>query len=121
LDPKKRFLLDATGGVVSALLLGGVLTRFKTIIGMPREILSFLLAMACMYAIYLFVCYWRFNEDWKPYMKVIVLANLCYCCLTTGLVVYFRQELTTLGFIYFLLEVVVILALVSAKWRTVVK
>lgn len=121
LAPKQLFLVDGLGGMLSALLLGVVLVRFETAFGMPRKVLYFLSCLAGMYALYSFLSYWRTKEKWRPYMQAIAIANLLYCCLTIGLVIYHRQELTALGVTYFLLEVVVITGLIIMELKTVSK
>jgi CHASE2 domain-containing sensor protein len=119
LAPKQLFLIDGLGAMLSALLLGVVLARFETTFGMPLKALYFLSCLACVYAVYSFLSYWRIRENWRPYMQAIAIANLFYCCLTMGLVIYHRQELTKLGLLYFLLEVVVIIGLIIMELKTV--
>jgi len=121
LAPKRLLLIDSLGAMLSALLLGIVLGRFEAAFGMPRKVLYLLSGLAWVYAMYSFLCYWRVEEKWRPYMRVIAVANLCYCCLTIGLVIHYRQELTWLGWTYFLLEVVVILSLITMELKTVSK
>lgn len=84
---------------------------------MPRKILYALSSTACVFAIYSFLCYWRIKEKRAPYLRLIAIANLVYCCITIGLMIYFRQELTVWGMMYFLLEVVVVLILVSVELK----
>ncbi len=119
LAPKRLFLADGLGGMLSALLLGVVLMRFQTTFGMPQEVLYFLACLACMYAVFSLLSYWRIKTNWRPYMRGIAIANLLYCCLTIGLVIYHHQNLTKLGVTYFLLEVAVILGLVIMELKTV--
>ena len=119
LTPKRLFLIDSLGGMLSALLLGVVLASFETTFGMPQKTLYFLSCLACVYAIYSFLSYWRTKYKWRPYMKTIAIANLFYCCLTTGLVIHHYQELTKLGLIYFLLELVIIISLIIMELKTV--
>jgi hypothetical protein len=121
LTPKRLFLIDSLGGLLSALLLGVVLASFETAFGMPQNILYFLSVLASVYAIYSFLSYWRTKENWRPYMKGIATANLIYCGLTIGLVIYHHLALTKLGLIYFLLEVVVIISLVIIELKTISK
>jgi len=121
LNPKKLFLIDSLGGLLSAFLLGAVLASFETTFGMPQKVLYFLSFIACVYAIYSFLSYWQIKENWRLYMRIIVIANMIYCLLTIGLVIYYYQELTKLGVIYFLLEIVVIISLVIIELKTVSK
>lgn len=78
---------------------------------MPLKALYWLAFIPCLFCIYSFVCFWRIRENGSPYLKIIAVANLLYCCLTAGLVIYFRQQLTALGILYFVLEMVVITVL----------
>lgn len=119
LHPKKLFLIDSLGGLLSALLLGAFIARFENTFGMPPKVLYSLSFIACVYAIYSFVNYWRMRENWKPYMRVIAGANLLYCYLTVGLVIYYYQRLTRLGLTYFLLEIVIIIGLAIMELKSV--
>ena len=106
-NPKHLFLLDCLGALLSAFLLGVVLPSFEPIFGMPNKILYGLAALAGLFAIYSFWNHVRFKENWRPYLQGIAVVNLLYCGLTAALVVYFRQELTKWGLLYFLLEMLV--------------
>lgn len=119
LAPKRLFLMDGLGGMLSAFLLGVVLPRFETAFGMPRKVLYSLSGLACVYAVCSLLSCWRIKDNWRPYMRGIVIANLLYCCLTIGLVIYHRQEITKLGLLYFLLEIAVILGLAIMELKTV--
>jgi hypothetical protein len=115
---KQLFLIDSLEGLLSALLLGVVLVRFKTAFGMPLQVLYTLSCIACVYALYSFLCYWQVKGNHRPYMQALAMANLLYCCLTVGLVIYHRQQLTKLGLTYFLLEIVVIVSLIIMELKT---
>ena len=116
--PKLVFLLDCLGALLSAFLLGVVLTSFQPIFGMPNKILYGLAALAGLFAVYSFWNYRWFKENWRPYLRGIAIVNLLYCGLTAALVIYFRQELTKWGLLYFLQEMVVIIVLVVIEFRT---
>ena len=111
-NPKKLFLIDSLGAVLSAFFLGVILVRFEDSFGMPKTILYVLSSMACIYAIYSICCYFILANNWRPYLKVIAIANLIHCCLTIGLVFYFYQKLSVLGLIYFFLELVIVSGLI---------
>ncbi len=119
--PKLVFLLDCLGALLSAFLLGVALPSFEPIFGMPRQILYGLAALACLFAIYSFWNYRWFKENWRPYLRGIAIVNLLYCGLTAALVVYFRQELTKWGLLYFLQEMVVIMVVVMIEFKTIAR
>lgn len=109
--PKQLFLIDALGAVLTASLLSGVLANFERTFGMPQKVLYGLSLIAVFFAIYSFSCYFRDLKNWQPYLKAIAIANLSYCCLTAGLMVYFYQKLTLLGVLYFIGEIIIIVCL----------
>lgn len=117
LNPKKVFLLDACGAIVSAVMLGLVLTALEPMIGMPSMALHKLAITACVFAAYSLVCYWQTPQNWRPYLKTIALANFCYCLYTIYLVIQLYDVLTLLGISYFVAEVIVVFALVAFEWK----
>lgn len=118
LAPKKLFLIDSLGALLSTILLGIVVVQFESSFGMPRKVLYYLSIIAFVFSIYSFTSYLLANKNWKLCLKIIGFANLLYCLLTVGLVFYFYQELTIPGLIYFFIEIAVILLLVSIELKT---
>lgn len=117
--PKHLFLFDSLGALLSAILLGVILPSLQPFFGMPYNVLYGLAALAGLFAVYSFWNYRWFKENWRPYLRGIAIVNLLYCGLTAALVIYFRQELTKWGFLYFLLEMVVIFVLVMFEFKTI--
>ena len=116
-NPKKIFLLDGLGALLTAYLLAGILTRFESIFGMPTNVLLFLASIACLYMFYSMSCYLFLKSNYQAYLRIIIIANLFYCCLTFGLVIYFYEQITALGLTYFLLEIGVVVGLVIVEKR----
>ncbi|MEP2024852.1 MAG: hypothetical protein ABJH98_13260 [Reichenbachiella sp.] len=117
LSPKKLFLIDACGAIVSAVMLGLVLTRLEPMIGMPSSVLQFLASIACVFAVYSFFFFWQTPANWRLYLRAIALANLSYCLLTIYLVVKLYDQITLLGMTYFMAELIVLLALIVFEWK----
>lgn len=117
LSPKTVFLIDAGGAVVSAIMLGLVLTRLESVIGMPTAVLHNLAIIACFFAVYSFGCYWQTPKQWRPFLKAIALANFSYCLLTIFLVIRLFDALTFVGISYFIAELIVVFALVAYEWK----
>ncbi|MFS4494188.1 hypothetical protein [Maribacter sp. 2308TA10-17] len=116
-SPKKLFLIDATGALISAFFLGVILRRYESTFGMQSDILLFLALLPILFAAYDYYCYFFLKTNWRSYLKGIAIANLIYCCITITLVVFHYQSLTILGLSYFLLELLVIAIIVGAEWR----
>lgn len=118
LNPRRLFLIDGVGAVLSAIFLGVVLVRFEKIFGMPKEMLYFLAFLPCIFVIYDIYCYLRIQEYQKPFLKIIAFANLIYCCISIAMVFLHYRELTNLGLVYFILEVLIIVILIIIELKT---
>jgi len=118
-NPKRLFLIDSLGALVTAFMLGVVLVRLEHIFGMPRSVLYILSLVALGFMVYSFCCYLFVGKNWRPFLTVIAIANLLYCCVTLGLIFYLWEQLTTLGVVYFLGEIIIIVALVHIELKAV--
>jgi hypothetical protein len=120
-NPKRLFLIDSSGAFLTAFLLGIILTRLEEDFGMPRKIVKPLSVVACIYSIYSICCYFFAGRNWRPFLKVIAIANLLYCFITIASVILFYQALTILGVTYFLGEIIIIGCLVCIELLSISK
>ena len=120
-NPKQLFLIDSLGAVLTAFMLGVVLVQFEAVFGMPCSVLYVLALVACGFAVYSFCCYLFVGKNWRPFLSIIAIANLIYCCVTLFLVLYLWQKLTVFGVGYFLGEIIVIVTLVVVELKAVRK
>jgi len=120
-NPKKVFFIDGMGGVLSALFLGVVLVGMEDRIGMPVPVLYVLASIAGVFAVYSMCCRFLLTAQHKPFLLAITVANILYCCVTIGLVLYFYDVLTSLGMVYFVLELFVLIALIAIELNTLSK
>lgn len=112
------FLLDGLGALLSAFFLGIVLVRFEVYFGIPKNILYLLAGLACILMIYSLGTYLFAKDNWHTHYKTIAFANLAYCFLTAGLIIYFHKEITPLGLLYFLAEMAILLFLVKMELKS---
>ena len=112
LSPKQLFLIDGCGALLTASLLFAVLRTFNDYIGMPATTLTLLSMIATTFSVYSFCCSFLVNNNWRPFLRSISIANLLYCCLILGLVIYNYSQVTILGITYFLVEILIICVLV---------
>lgn len=117
LKPKTIFLVDGLGALATASILFLVQWRFQEYFGMSQEILSLLSLIAFAFAVFSIYCFLFLNRDWPIFLKTIMTANLLYCCLTTGLIIYYYSTLTIVGLTYFLAEIAVIAGLVYIEFQ----
>ncbi|MFY7912315.1 MAG: hypothetical protein ACOVO2_22300, partial [Emticicia sp.] len=99
----------------TAFLVGIVLRMFEDAFGMPQKHLCVLSILACIFAVYSMNCYFFVGKNWRTYLKIIAVANLMYCFLTAVLVMLLYQQITILGIIYFIGEILIILGLVYVE------
>lgn len=118
LNPKRLFLIDASGAIISAFLLGVVLVKLESIFGIPIPTLYFLALLPGAFALYDFYCFIRVKENIALFLKGIAYINLSYCCISFGLAIYHHKEITLLGWTYVLLEIFIVITLANFQFRT---
>ena len=118
LHPKRLFLLDGFGAIISAFLLGVVLVKLESIFGVPIRLLYFLAFLPIAFAIYDLYCFISVKENIGLFLQSIAYINIIYCCISLGLAFYHYKKITYLGWTYMLLEVFVVIALANLEFRT---
>lgn len=117
MSPNQVFLLDGAGALLTAFLTGVILTYFHPLFGMPVEKCYVLGAVAVIFSIYSFSCAIQLKKKHAPFLKFIAITNGIYCLITTGFVIYYFSELSTLGVIYFVVETLVVAFVIALEWR----
>jgi hypothetical protein len=115
--PKKLFLIDSLGALTTACMLFGVLKNFSAYFGMPESIVTSLSVIALCFCVYSMTCFFVLKANWSPFLKTISLANLLYCTLTFGLVIFNHAQLTWIGMAYFFGEILIICGLVYLELK----
>ncbi len=116
LNPRKLFLVDSAGGLLTAFLTGVILVIFRDLFGMPKWVLIILSLTALLFAVYSLSCYFFSGRHWRICLQIIAIANLLYCCATAGLVIFFYSSLSIFGVLYFVGEILLIGIIVSIEW-----
>lgn len=116
-NPKRLFLIDGIGALVSMFFLGVVLVWLEDKIGMPIQVLYFLAVLPSFFAVYSFSCHYFLTNNWKPFLRGIAILNLLYCCLTISLLFYYNHHLTILGWTYFIVELIVLFVLITVEFK----
>lgn len=118
LNPKRLFLIDAFGAILSAFLLGVVLVQLESIFGIPVTTLYLLALLPSAFALYDLYCFIRIKENIDLFLKGIASINLLYSCLAFGLAIYHYKKITFLGWTYVLLEIFIVITLANFEFRT---
>jgi hypothetical protein len=115
--PRTLFLLDGVGALVTALLVGVVLPALGEHVGTPRPALRALALAAAVFAAYSLMCVAARPTRWPRYLRGIALVNAGYCVVTAAVLIRFASLLHLLDWLYFVGEIVVVLALVTLELR----
>jgi hypothetical protein len=105
------FLVDGLGAMTSAFLLWIMTGNLHAYVGMPVPVLNALAIAAVFFCLYSLTCFFYAGSRWKPFLRAIAMINLLYCLTTAACLVRYWPLLKTPGKIYFILEILVILAL----------
>ena len=115
--PKKLFLIDGLGAILSAFLLGFVLVKLEQVFGIPSKTLYFLATMPVFFAIYDLYCARKNNDDLGQFMRGIAIINLIYCCISIVFAFYHFGTITIFGWSYLLMEILIIITLASIEFK----
>lgn len=108
-NPKRLFLIDAGGALLSAFLLGFVLVRLESIFGIPQSMLYWLAAFPCLFLVLDLLFYFKAPLD-KGLLWIGSL-NLAYCLLSIALAISHWEQLLLPGYIYLLSEILIVFGL----------
>lgn len=117
INPRLIFLIDGLGALLTAGSLLAMITVFEEYFSMPQMALITLYVVALIFSIYSTWCYIYFPQNWKSFLKAIIIGNSLYCLATAVLTFYNYPQLTCLDVTYFMLEVVVVSVLVYVETK----
>jgi len=116
-QPRKLFLVDALGALLSFIWLGIILVQFEQAFGMPKRVLYILATISMVFCIYSLTCWAMVRKSWRRYLRMIAIANLLYCCITIGMVLYHWHSLTAIGITYFEVEIILVVILAYTELK----
>jgi small-conductance mechanosensitive channel len=121
MDAKKLFLIDASGALISCIMLGLILVTYNPLIGMPIAILQYLAIVAFLFSLFSISNYYFPSKNQKRNLSIIAILNLAYALTTLVLVIYYWNAMKLLGLAYFFMEILIILFLAKIELRLVQK
>jgi len=112
-NPKKLLLIDFIGAVISTISLGFVLVHLEAYFGIPRQALYILALLACLLVFFdLYSYVWVDRMRLGRQLKLLGVLNIIYVLFSiTYLVTMHFSSVLILGWIYLLLEVIIVLFL----------
>jgi hypothetical protein len=110
-NPRKLFLIDGIGAVLSTFLLGVVLVRFEVFFGIPRSTLYTLATFPIILAVYDVYCYQKDTQKLSRLLKGIAMMNLLYCLISIGFALIHHQTISYWGCTYIIVEISILIFL----------
>ncbi len=108
-NPRRLFVVDGIGAILSAFLLGVVLLRLEHLFGIPASALYVLASLPIVFALFDFYCYHFVQKRFAHYFNILAIVNLGYCCLSIGFAAYHSDAITSLGWLYILIEILIVI------------
>lgn len=118
--PRRLFLVDGLGAIVSSFMLGVVLVKFQRFFGIPVPILYFLAIIPCILALYDALCFFFAKVKVALYLRILAILNVTYCVLSLLLAFRHQASLTGLGWTYMIGEVILVLGIAWLEWEVAI-
>ncbi|MBX3423302.1 MAG: hypothetical protein KF752_17220 [Pirellulaceae bacterium] len=115
-NPKHLLAIDAAGALTTCAITGLVLAPERLMTGLPPTLLYWLAGIAGGFFV-LGMFGLSCAPDPRRPLKLLAMLNGGYCITTLVCCVAYWNQLTMWGGIYFVLEAIVISALVFWEWR----
>ncbi len=111
-NEKRIFLIDAIGAFSSFVCLKFILPALQGHVGLSVDILQLLSIPALCFFLISGASFMGLLRPIQKYLRLIIQLNLGYAIITTTVLIINRAEVLTLGWVYFLGELVILLLLV---------
>jgi hypothetical protein len=115
-SPRRVFLTDALGALLTTALLAGVLVPLRAYLGLDAATLYGLAALVSLLFVYSLTIFWVRPRRWVPFLRGIALANASYCFITLSILALRHAAITPLGYVYFIGEALLIAAIAWTEW-----
>jgi len=113
---RQFFIIDGLGALLSSFMLGIILVKFEMYFGIPKPVLYQLAFWPILFAIYDFMCYVFAKKNLHNLLKTIAILNVCYCVYSLVMAFSHSDAIKSLGWIYIVLEILVVLIIVKMEW-----
>jgi len=117
-NPKFLFILDSLGALLSAFMLGVVLVHFKSFFGIPITTLYILATLPLLFVAFDVYSYFSADSQLGINLRRIAIINLSYCLLSLSLAFYHIELITVYGWIYIVIEIIIVLFIANLEFKT---
>lgn len=118
MDVRKLFLLDASGALISCLLIGFLQIPHVEVFGIPPSAFRILLILAIGLMLFSSLCYFFLNTaQLKSFLRKLAWMNTTYLFITFFFIIQYSHQIRMTGWIYYSLEVMVMSLLIVVEYR----
>jgi hypothetical protein len=118
MDVRKLFLLDASGALISCLLIGFLQIPHVEVFGIPPTAFRILLILAIGLMLFSSLCYFFLNTaQLKSFLRKLAWMNTTYLFITLFFIIQYSHQIRMTGWIYYSLEVMVMSLLIVVEYR----
>jgi hypothetical protein len=118
MDVRKLFLLDASGALISCLLIGFLQIPHIEVFGIPPSAFRILLILAIGLMLFSSLCYFFLNTaQLKSFLRKLAWMNTTYLFITLFFIIQYSHQIRMTGWIYYSLEVMVMSLLIVVEYR----
>lgn len=110
-NPRKLILVDFSGALMSAFMLGIVLVHWNSFFGIPVDALYVLAVIPCFFAFYGLSIYAIESANARAFLRNIAYLNLAYCAVSVGIAVFHTASIQAAGWVYLTLEILIVVLL----------
>jgi hypothetical protein len=118
MDVRKLFLLDASGALISCLLIGFLQIPHVEVFGIPPSAFRILLILAIGLMLFSSLCYFFLNTaQLKSFLRKLAWMNTTYLFITLFFIIQYSHQIRMAGWVYYSLEVMVMSLLIVVEYR----
>jgi hypothetical protein len=116
LSKTNAFLIDGVGALASGISLYFIIGSFVSVFGMPTSVIQNLAILPFLYCVYSLSCHY-FKPQSGIYLKIIAILNLIYGMISISLMIRYANEIKPLGYVYFIVEKLIVIPLAIWEWK----
>ncbi len=117
LHPRRLFLLDGTGALLTAAALYGNYRYFDNCFQLPEDVFAMLFFAALYMAVFSFINVANPRNYTVFSLRFIGTANLLYALLTFSISLIYYKELAAIAFVYFGFEMLILFVLSTIEFK----
>lgn len=114
--PYQIFITDTAGALASTVFLL-LIYCFDNFFGVSKNDILVLIVGSSLLVVYSFVCFLLKPKRRSLFLKILATANLLYCLFTSCIFIKGVSTYTFWAILYFLIEILVIIFLVSIEFK----